>query len=335
MSRAAVLATRSNSNGRFQLESLPSGRATLAAMKSGFISTFYGQGSAATGPIGWLLLPDGGTVVQASFRLSRGASIHGRITDRAGVSVVNAVVTAFPTDDEDGRNRELLAIQNASGIARPFENHHVRTDDRGAFRIGALAPGEYYLLAAPISGVESTWTLPIYFPGTPDRERATVVKLSPGREVEASFVVGPVHRIFVSGIVTTASGNRAHEGVVKAIRRSPDRELITSTTIVGGIEAEGRFRIAVPAGRYTLLAVSGNPWKSTGVQQDVETARVAISAADFDIHDVVLATSPGFTVNGRVVTSSGTVPQGAQDLRVAAVPLQGVSSVIGSATVQG
>ncbi len=118
-----------SAGGYFVFRKLPRGSYSLAATRPGYVDGAYGRrrpgGTAAS-----LQLQDGERVSGVVIAMWRQAAIGGTISDEAGEPVIGAQVTAYQRRFAGGRDRILPA-----GTAT--------TDDRGAYRIAALSPGEY------------------------------------------------------------------------------------------------------------------------------------------------------------------------------------------------
>ena len=162
-------AVLTDAGGRFVFRNLPRGSYTLIASvggngfsPSGFIVSGMGHQIGAylnggygqqrpNGPLRPLDLDDGERIGDAIIRLWKGGAINGRVFDEAGEPLVDIVVSAVRRSSE-GR---LLTGPTA------------KTDDRGIYRVGTLAPGEYVIvvpqtqLLMPSATLESLLANPI------------------------------------------------------------------------------------------------------------------------------------------------------------------------------
>src|SRR5262249_35602561 len=113
------------------------------------------------------------------FRLDSAPTITGLVHDEDGTPVADILVTAERrTYDFRGRP-SLTAVASAT------------TDDRGAYRIFWIDPGEYYVSAgyAPVrkpasdnSPPRATYA-PVYFPGVTDPEGVKPIRVDIAREI--------------------------------------------------------------------------------------------------------------------------------------------------------
>jgi hypothetical protein len=127
-------------DGRFVFDQLRAGRFTLSASKAGFVQTFHGSTQPGRGPGVPVAVTDGARV-EVSIRMLPGAAIAGIITDAHGNPAPGTTVMVVDT------RASGAGIGRSGGPFRPADR--VVTDDRGAFRVFGLAPGEYLVSALP------------------------------------------------------------------------------------------------------------------------------------------------------------------------------------------
>ncbi len=120
-------------DGKFTIDNLPSGRFTVVASKPAWLSAAYGArrpGRAGT-PIAI-----GATPLNLTLRMARGAAIGGVIRDARGVPATGVQVVA------------LNVRAFAAGAPVDADRGTVVTDDRGAYRLFGLMPGDYVVMAS-------------------------------------------------------------------------------------------------------------------------------------------------------------------------------------------
>ncbi len=119
-----------DSEGRYELVTLPAGRYRLFVNKAGFVALEYGQARPfeAGKPLDIIA---GQALEKVDFSLPRGSAITGRITDEFGDPVTDVQVQALRYQFINGE-RQLVNAGRAS-----------QTDDLGAYRIFGLMPGDY------------------------------------------------------------------------------------------------------------------------------------------------------------------------------------------------
>jgi hypothetical protein len=136
LSGATPIRALADSQGRFAFLDLPKGRFNISASKAGYVDGAYGR-TRPGGPTLSLDLSDGEKVGGASVSLWKYAAIAGTVVDEQGEPVVNAPVRVLKHAVVGGQWKYQNGPQDT-------------TDDRGAYRIGLLEPGEY-IVAVPMS----------------------------------------------------------------------------------------------------------------------------------------------------------------------------------------
>jgi len=133
--------------GRFVFRDLPAGTFSLTVTKSGYLPGAFGR-SQANGPSQALTLTEGERRAGVSLRLFRTATIAGTVVDDRGEPVVGLQVRAI---------RKQLA--GGHRVLSPA-GRTARTDDRGAYRLAGLLPGEYLVMShTPTSATPATFQI--------------------------------------------------------------------------------------------------------------------------------------------------------------------------------
>ena len=289
-----------NSEGLFEFTELPAGRYTLMASRAGYLRTPYGQkrhGEAGR-PIE---LADGQRFVNANFSLARTGAIVGRVTDELGDPMPNASV--YPVQWKYFRGERRLVPVPGGGIFN-------RTDDTGQYRITNLEPGGYMVMAV----TRDSWTdeknpkerigfLPTYSPGTASPVDAMPIKVGLGQEAIApEFPMVPGRVGSISGTAVSQAGLPLAGETVSSSQEFAGPG--TSSSFGAGsakIAPDGTFTIRnVPPGEYKLsLRLAGD------AERPAEGASTVVSIAGEDLSGVLLVTTPGATLRGRVATDTG------------------------------
>ena len=132
--------TPTDVDGTFLFRGTPPGRYRVIATRPGYAQTEYGQHT-PNGAGEVLVVGPGRGVNDVRLEMIRTASISGRIVDRSGQPKGNASVQALTATVSEGR-RDLSVVRS------------VRANDLGEYRLFWLPPGEYYVSAAPVGGVQ-------------------------------------------------------------------------------------------------------------------------------------------------------------------------------------
>jgi hypothetical protein len=290
-----------NDEGRFQLTNLPPGEWRVTVTKGGYFPWQLGQRRPfeAASPITLAR----GQRLTGDVPLTRGGVILGRVSDATGEPLAGLRVRVYRARMSQGYRR----LEDV-GVA-DF------TDDRGAYRIYGLPPGDYYVAAslrvAPAGSVVQTTYSPTYYPGTADLADAQLVRVELGSETTAMFSLMPVRSVTVTGSVLTSSGSPANAFLNLV---SESSELGIPLGIGGVTQPDGTFTLPdVPPGRYTLNASlrGDGPSESGSLPLVVDTA---------DLPGNILVTGRPATITGRFVVDAGSsrvLPGG--ELSVAAV----------------
>ena len=200
------------------------------------------------------------------------------------------------------------------------------TDDGGRFRIDKLPAQSYVVAVAPFisvrvvrPGIPSPATVndpPVYaltyYPGVIDRAQAQPIPIAAGAEQTIFIELQRVQLVHVRGTVSSPSG-RSTSGVPLQLQRTIGSS--SSSSMVGYVQADGSFDIAIPPGIYTLAA-NVSPGTLT------EFATADIKATNGDVDGVALVLGPGGSVRGQIVfdgPSPGNAPLGAT-LSIMATP---------------
>ena len=132
-----------NDDGAFAFDSVPAGRFTVTAERSGFITSSYGAFRPGR-PGTRVSLSAGQQLTNVVVRIARGAAIAGTIRDEHGDPVPGARVAALSLEPMDARTTVLLSV----GLV-PDPTTFALTDERGAYRIWGLKAGSYLLAVSP------------------------------------------------------------------------------------------------------------------------------------------------------------------------------------------
>jgi hypothetical protein len=126
--------TITDDTGKFVFSALPAGRFTITATKAGYPPMSYGASRPYRTGSG-VLLTDGQVVGNIALTVGRGAVLSGTVFDEHGQSMPQVPVMAWEVRTALSGERTLAFPQTGAEA--------VTTDDRGAYRIYGLPPGEY------------------------------------------------------------------------------------------------------------------------------------------------------------------------------------------------
>jgi carboxypeptidase family protein len=312
-------------DGRYEFAGLAAGQYTVNALKATYASAAYGArrpgGSGST-----IALTEGQRLTNINVRLGRYASISGIIYDQNGEPVQGISVEALQYTMRTG-TRSLSSV-----YGRPET-----TDDRGAFRIGGLSPGQYYVAAGPspdrgprdvqvlstadidralqmVNSPSSTAAAaitfsrqhqgfaPVFFPDSTEFNRAQSIAVALGEDrtgVDIHLQLVPTARI--DGVVTGPDGRPvpSTQVLATAVTEANSMDLFSPGSLgVVPVDGQGRFTYpAVPPGLYVITART----TATGFWA---TTDLSVSGVD---QNVALTLQPGMSVSGRIVFAGTTV----------------------------
>lgn len=289
-----------NAQGLFEITDLPAGRYSLSASRAGYMRVQYGQ--RRPGETGRpIQLADKQKFTNADFSLPRTSVIVGRITDEVGDPMPNASV--FPTQWKYYRGQRRMVPVPGGG---PFN----RTDDTGGYRITGLEPGEYFVMAT----TRDAWTdeknpkerigfLPTYSGGTANPGEAHRVKVGLGQEVVMpDFAMVPGRVGMISGTAVSSSGLPLVGEQVSMSQEFSGPGSSSSFGMAGSkVAADGTWTIRnVSPGEYKLTLRSAGD-----ADRQPEGVTTTVVFTGDDLTGLMLVTTTGATLRGRVITDTG------------------------------
>jgi len=297
-------------DGRFEFQEVSAGSFRLAANKTGYSmpgQSSFGPPSSTQPPFD---LRDGETFERADVTLARWGSIEGHIFDELGEPLQGVSVQLMQVRYQGGRRRLLGA-----GSPRP-------TDDRGRFRLYGFPPGQY-IVSATIGEVGSA-DLPgytrAYYPGTPDAADAQFVAAALSQDVAGvDFSMSRSTTARVSGTLLGPDGEPTTGGSLRLMtsRRSTSPVGMSVGARIGN---NGRFEFPnVPPGQYVIQADRGR--RNSSIEGEFGAMPVSVDGAD--IEGLILQTSAGSTIAGRVTFESvrGAKPPRPGQIQIQPTPI--------------
>ena len=136
----AVQTAYTDEAGRFSVRGLPAGRYTVTATRPSYVRAAYGA-KRFDRPGTPITVAEGQVLSNVVLKMTRGAVISGTIVDELGQPApgVNIQVMQFRMS---GGERMLAPVPAGSALGES-------TDDRGAYRVFGLPPGDYLITATP------------------------------------------------------------------------------------------------------------------------------------------------------------------------------------------
>ena len=295
--------------GHFTIENIPPGAYSLEVSRKGFVEYEYGQKKPGA-PGAVLTLSSGQKMTDLVFKMIWNASISGHVYDEDGEPVPEAEVLCYRASRQLGKVQQVWQLES-------------RTNDLGEFRIFALPPGRYYVVAKyqgsrfdlnieAAKETESRYPA-MYYPNTTDLSKAAVIAVAAGEDVRSiDFLLRPAHFVTVSGRVINTIPAPPHASGDVSLRLNVSGLAEAAQTLYDSFDMkDGHFTIHnVPPGSYTLLA----SWSDREVRVRHQ-ARCPLEVGTTDVEGVVITIAPAPNVAGRVVWE-GTTGVDMQDLTV-------------------
>jgi protocatechuate 3,4-dioxygenase beta subunit len=328
-----------DNDGNFEFRDLPAGRYTMTATKSGFVTVSYGQTRPFESPK-QIELRDAEQLDKADISMPRGSVVSGRIVDEFGEPVADAAVSAMRSTWSNGRRR--LQSTGRTATTNDLGQYRIYGLPPGEYFVSATLRGAEGLMLTEmavaatvrVAGLDSSSETPrsgyapTYFPGTANGAEAQKVTLALGQEVQnADFGLVPVRLSKISGTVIGSEGRPLEGVMVTATPKTPGvNNFIFPSGGAGRTDRSGNFTLnGVAPGDYTLNARSTGIFSSSsdgdrmvftmtrvggpgGGDGQSEFGSVPLNVNGEDMTNVMIATSKGTTVSGRVVYDGGSKP---------------------------
>jgi protocatechuate 3,4-dioxygenase beta subunit len=313
---------RTDNTGKFTLEQVQPGTYRLTADRIGFLRQQYGaQTPGGTGaPVN---LAPSQTLRNLDIKMTPQGVILGTVFDDEGDPLPRATVAASRMGKATSMTSARRGGQQSGGSAS--------TNDIGQYRIAALPPGDYVVVASGQSGrggggrggmggpggrgqpaaaaVEED-LLPTYYPSSLDAAAAAPVQVSPGAEMAGVNIALRRGRLYqVQGKVTGVTAQDAGGVRVNLVpREGGATSVLMGGGLAAGVGQDGSFRVArVQPGSYYLIAESmgggargarGGP--GGGGAGAGQTGRTTVDVGAGDVTNVIVTMVDPVPVTGTV-----------------------------------
>lgn len=334
MSRVLVTIARSGvvlrhavtlDDGTFRFEGVPAGRYTVTASKPGFLTMAYGALQPETpGPS--IAVHDGQTAGDLRIALVRTSAIQGAIRDEYGRGLPGLSVAAVPAGPR---------------VAEENTDYRAVTDQQGNYRLGGLAPGQYYVVARPSDAdgrraisrpeAEVDWLLqqlargvrddfdpwpgrrayeapaaygPTFHPGTPLAAAAATVTVGPAEQLEqVDMTAQRLHLATVNGVLQVPAPYDVSFAQVALVPRHAALYGIAFST--SAFPPQGfRFSFdAVPPGPYVVIAMGSQQGRAEGLVPGALWAVQEIEVPAVESFDLAVSMHPSGRLAGEVTNA--------------------------------
>ncbi len=309
-------AVTSDSEGVYEFQELPAGAYRLYASKTGFDYIEFAQRAAFER--GQPVRVNAGELRdRADLSLPRLGAIAGRLVDQYSDPVEGARVRVLQLTFSAGR-RQLVDVPGV----QPG-----KTNDAGRYRIYGLRTGQYFVsavvgqvdVARPMADLPGY--APTYYPGTPNPGEARPIAVGWAQNVDSGDLpLSQVRTARVTGSAFSSQGDPIRGGLL--LVASQRSEAVAPMRVGALIYPDGTFEFPnVAPGEYVIQAFRARITRSTEAEFGMQFVIVNGS----DVTRVVVRTSPGSTIAGRVTFDSAETPN-PREFELSPVPVDADTS---------
>jgi hypothetical protein len=285
-------------DGRFEYKEVAAGAYYVAFEPSELRGSHLSQNFGETGPANpfrtgkrpTLVVKDGEVRDDVNVALVRSLAVEGRVVDEQGEPMSNVQVSAHLWD----------------GPAQAFMGRPRSTDDRGAFRLFGLKPGQYRICAKPEvhfgpSEEIRDRLMSTCYPAAIGDANAEPVRVDSTDVVGIDIRVQRGRAYKISGVALDSSGAPIERPQVSLVTMGKMGWSSNGITSLPG----GQFRAqAVTPGEYAILVEIGSRYNPED-KRERELGYLPISVDSADVEGVVVTTSKLAKVAGRIVFEEG------------------------------
>jgi hypothetical protein len=290
--REPTLKATTDESGDYRIGGIAPGRYVIAPLAPGFVVTDYPFSSQGK----TILIVEGDTVEDINFALVPGGVITGKVVDADGRPVIEERITLLPSDP----------VNKGAKTAFPNGPRNAQTDDRGIYRIFGVAAGHYKVAVnlAPNGGQVTPIRRPYqqtFYPDTANVSKAGVVEVSEGGETSnIDIVIGRALQTFsVSGQIVDGETGRPVLNRRWGLARISDNSSPAFDPTHYPANSRGEFTLEnLLPGKYSVFA-------QPELDAEIFSESVAFEIVDKNIEGLVIKTSTGGSLSGKIVVESG------------------------------
>lgn len=307
--------TLTTGDGRFEYKQVVAGAYYVAFEPSELRASHLSQSFGETGPTGpsgpararkrqALVVKDGETRGDVNAALVRALAVEGRVVDEHGEPMSNVPVSAHSWDGP---------VQGYMGRPRT-------TDDRGAFRLFGLKPGQYRICAKPEvhfgpSEEIRDRMMPTCYPAAIADSSAEPVRIDSTDVVGIDIRVQRGRAYKITGMALDSSGAAVERPNVSLVTIGRTGWSSNGITSLPG----GQFRAqAVSPGEYAILVEIGSRFNPED-KRERELGYMPISVDNADVEGVVVTTTKLTKIAGRIIFDDGLPETLSEKIRVTVV----------------
>lgn len=291
--------TRTDGDGRYQINNLPTGRYLLVSGSKAFVSSDANQTNSEPKT---LTLDAGESQTNVDFSLVRGGVITGQVTDSEGRPVIAHSIRLFRVTVEPNGQRRLQPHRGEFGEGA--------TDDRGVYRIFGLPAGNYVVGAGGENFFSDEKYPPVFYPDAPNEKQAQLIEVNVGKEVtNINLRLGATRKTYeaIGRVIEAETGNPVPNVNVSGnkVRANPGtgEDDNDGGGGYGQTDRAGNFRLTgLSRGKYITLIYAG--WD--------QASEFYAEPSDFEIVDSDISGVEIKAVRGGVISGTSVI-EGAND----------------------
>jgi hypothetical protein len=277
-------------NGRFKIAASKPGRYNVVPVLKGYVYSRPAHIKTGREAGIWVQIADGRPVPPLELRMVKPGSIVGKVLTATGDTLpggIASVSLAQYTYNSSGQR----TLSNVPGLHFAYEGSFVRMDDRGDYRFYDVPPGNYYLRVSSAGAFGGEGSM--YFPGTPDENRAQTVQVKPGEELRINTFALPPQR---STTVRLHFPNPAEFQFFQYTMLHSGRGSIMGSR--RSVDGEDEIKLPFAPGHHDLFVGATPLGPLTGRPAiDALFGTISLDVGDSPI-DRQVVMSPGLRVNG-------------------------------------
>ena len=292
---------KTDDSGRFSFKDLLPGKYSLTAEAPGYFGPRFVDESGAT-LYRIVTIEPRQKPSPVELSMMRAGYISGRIRTPNGEPAVGVGVVGY---------------QSIYPLGRPSWNSEGRTttNDRGEFRLGPLAPGEWFvgatntILPTGVRAVLPPGIAPTYFPGVMDPVQASPVVVGDDQtyaaiDFELRSETSPTYKI--SGTITNKATPPPNSRSTVSLYLVPQNpSLVDNLDIPAITVAPLDFQLTnVKPGAYELYATTRD-----GLGRTASTGRTTVTVRDADITAVSVTIADGGTLDAQILVENAQAIQ--------------------------
>lgn len=300
MAQSARHRTLTDEQGNYRITNVGPGKYQVMIAAPGFIPATLSDSNKT------FLISKAETVENVDFALVRGGVITGKVTDADGRPLIEEDVMVFPVESRPG------FFQHPNPI-------HVRTDDRGIYRMFGVAPGKYRVAAGRDDGdsfgMRGGGFRRTFHPSTIEASEATIIEVTEASEATSIDITLPEPTVYYSarGRIIDGDTDQPLANITYGVQKYINENSTSSLTTGAVTTKDGEFKLDnLSPGKYAVFI-------EVPPESDWRADYVRFEVVDHDVTNLTVKASRGGSVSGVIVlegTDDKTINEQFRRLRI-------------------